>query len=77
MVTNKNELLKVTVIFCRQLYKQQQETKRPTPIKVLNQGSEDIPNDLEEGITGALKEIKNNKARGEDDDSKTNVFRRE
>lgn len=68
IVTNKKEILKVTEDFYRELYKQQQENTSPSfPIKVINQGSEDIPDITEEEIRGALNEMKNNKAPGEDD----------
>lgn len=68
IVTDKKEILRVTEDFYRELYKQQQENTSPSsPIKVLNQGSEDIPDITEEEIRGALNEMKNNKAPGEDE----------
>lgn len=64
--SNQKEILKVTENFYREQYEQKQETSGSVPIKVLNQGSKDIPDIREEEITNEI-EMKNNKAPGDDD----------
>lgn len=65
--TNREEILKIVETFYAELYKKQTEgTPDDKIIKVLNQGSEDIPEITISEINGALSEMKNNKTPGED-----------
>lgn len=65
--TNREEILKIVESFYAELYKKQAEgTSGDKITRVLNQGSEDIPEITVSEITRALSDMKNNKTPGED-----------
>lgn len=67
ITTNKMEILKVVEDFYATLYSDKNAVSLNTNIeRVQNQGSEDIPNITLNEIRGALRDMKNNKAVGDD-----------
>ena len=68
LTSNREEIIHITETFYETLYKSQQipNSIDKTPPKVVNQGSEDIPDISKDEIYFALKKMKNNRAPGED-----------
>jgi len=68
--TNREKLLRITENFYTELYtsnhQQTNNSKQHLCKELINQGSEDIPEITLEEIRNSLKEMKNNKAPGED-----------
>lgn len=66
IMTNKRDIITTIETFYKQLYSTPNKELNTNIPKVLNQGSEDIPEIDEAEIMAALKSMKNNKAPGED-----------
>ena len=66
IVTHKQEILHSIKLFYQELYTSKQQGIRTDIRKVINQGSEEIPEITEEEIISALRDMKNNRAAGDD-----------
>ncbi|XP_030747118.1 uncharacterized protein LOC115875746 [Sitophilus oryzae] len=66
IVTHKQEILHSTKLFYQELYTSKQQGIKTDIRKVINQGSEEIPEIIEEEIISALIDMKNNRAAGDD-----------
>lgn len=65
---SRNEILRIVEIFYSELYEKRNGDVRSVLImRVLNQGSEDIPDVSSDEMRQTLSEIKNNKSLGEDE----------
>lgn len=68
IVTNKQEILETVKDFYANLYCKNEQLRYTEDIpRVLNQGSEEMPDITEEEVLKSMSEMKNNKAPGEDD----------
>lgn len=67
VVNDREKILEVVESFYRELYKIPEEQQENRPLtKVINQGSEEMPDITVHEIRGAIREMKNNKSPGND-----------
>lgn len=66
VTTNKDEIVKIVEDFYEELYRKPDEEEVPIP-RILNRGSEDVPDITYCEVRRAVSEMKNNKSPGEDE----------